>query len=129
MAGESPSTRDLILKAEALKGLLPHLQTAIKDKPTSAETSLQRITTWTISNLFDGRPSFNVLVVLPDLKQMLQSFDTEILGHTCWALSHLCDGPNTKHIQAIISADMCLKLVQLLNHTCWRIVKPALRTG
>ena len=57
----------------------------------------------------------------------LDRADTEVLSHACWALSHLCDGPSP-HVQAVVRADVCRRLVQLLRHSSWRVVKPALRT-
>jgi len=39
----------------------------------------------------------------------------------------LCDGPSA-HIKALVEADVCWRLVQLLMHRSWRVTKPALRT-
>ncbi|CAN0165483.1 unnamed protein product, partial [Discosporangium mesarthrocarpum] len=50
-----------------------------------------------------------------------------LCSHTCWALSHLCDGLST-HIRAVVEADICWRLVELLMHRSWRVTKPALRT-
>lgn len=38
-----------------------------------------------------------------------------VSSHTCWALSHLCDGLST-HIRAVVDADICWRLVELLKH-------------
>jgi hypothetical protein len=57
---------------------------------------------------------------------MLESTDTEILSHVCWAFSHLCDGPSS-HIQAVVDSEVCFRLVELLSHSSWRVTKPALR--
>ena len=88
-----------------------------------------RIGSWTLSNLCDGqpRPALDIHAILPALTTLLQSDDAEVLSHTCWALSHLCDGPSA-HINAAVDANICRRLVQLLIHGSWRVVKPALRT-
>ena len=93
-----------------------------------SQLSLLRIATWTLSNLCDGhqRQAFDLAVVLPTLSLLLRSVDTEVLSHACWAVSHLCDGPSS-HIQAVVAADLCKRLVELLNHKSWRVTKPALR--
>jgi len=69
----------------------------------------------------------DIHAVLPVLAALLQSADAEVLSHACWALSHLCDGPSA-HISAVVGADVCWRLVQLLTHRSWRVTKPALRT-
>lgn len=60
---------------------------------------------------------------------MLQYSDSEILTHTCWSLSHLCDGPPI-HLRALITIipNLCPRLVTLLSHKSWKVIKPALRT-
>ncbi|CAN0362015.1 unnamed protein product, partial [Laminaria digitata] len=79
--------------------------------------SLLKIGSWTLSNLCDGqpRPVLDVHTVVPALAKLLQHGDSEILSHTCWALSHLCDGLST-HIRAVVDADICWRLVELLTH-------------
>lgn len=76
-----------------------------------------KIGSWTLSNLCDGqpRPVLDVHAVIPALAKLLQHTDSEILSHTCWALSHLCDGLST-HIRAVVDADICWRLVELLTH-------------
>ncbi|OQR80968.1 importin subunit alpha [Thraustotheca clavata] len=123
LAGEGSNTRDSVLAA----GALPALVNTLKKAPAE-RLSLFRILTWTLSNLCDGqpRPVFDINLVLPSLGKMLASTDTEVLSHVCWAFSHLCDGPST-HIQAVVDSEVCLRLVELLSHSSWRVTKPALR--
>jgi hypothetical protein len=80
-------------------------------------------------------------LLLPVLRRLLRSADAEVLGYTCWALSHLCDGPSS-HIAAIVTSPspdafvsaelahcgLVPRLVELLTHPSWRVTKPALRT-
>lgn len=122
IAGDGTPARDKVLEAQVLTPLLQCMQDVKK-------TSLLRIATWTLSNLCDGqpRPDLNVHAVLATLRSVLQSEDTEVLSHACWALSHLCDGPSP-HIEAVVEAEVCPRLVQLLPNKSWRVVKPALRT-
>lgn len=122
IAGDDASARDTVLNAGALKPLLRCMDE--NHKP-----SFLRIATWTLSNLCDGqpRPIFDVVAVLKTVNKVLQTDDTEVLSHACWALSHLCDGPSP-HIQEVVRANVCSRLVELLGSKTWRVVKPALRT-
>eukprot|EP00948_MAST-09A_sp_MAST-9A-sp1_P000553 g553.t1 len=122
VAGDGPAARDTVLKSGALKPLLNVIR-------QTSKLSLLRISTWALSNLCDGQPSqmFDVATVLPTLVKVLLRDDTEVLSHACWALSHLCDGPSP-HVQAVVNVNVCKRLVNLLKHRSWRVVKPALRT-
>lgn len=123
LAGEGAATRDTVLNAGAMARLVKCLERS------GNVLSLQRIGSWTLSNLFDGqpRPQFDIAMVMPTLSKLLASSDSEVLSHTCWALSHLCDGPSA-HIKAVVEAGTCWRLVELLMHRSWRVAKPALRT-
>lgn len=79
---------------------------------------------------------FDVQIILPTLRRLLFSGDADVLSHTCWAFSHLCDGPSV-HIAAVVcdstvdgATHMTIpqRLVELLLHPSWRVTKPALRT-
>ncbi|CAM9933922.1 unnamed protein product, partial [Discosporangium mesarthrocarpum] len=91
--------------------------------------SLQRIGAWSLCNLFDGqpRPTVDVPMVMPAINRLLKSQDAEVLSHACFALSHLCDG-SAAHIKVVVESGVCRRLVELLDHGSWRVVKPALRT-
>ena len=122
IAGDGATARDTVLKAMALEPLLRVIR-------QNDKTTLLRIATWTLSNLCEGqpRPSLDVAAVLVTVKNILKTDDTEVLSHACWALSHLCEGPSP-HIQAVVTAQVCHRLVELLKEKSWRVVKPALRT-
>ncbi|KAG5186830.1 armadillo-type protein [Tribonema minus] len=123
VAGEGTTARDAVLAAGTLTPLVRCLDA------NAPHLSLCRIGSWVLSNLFDGqpRPQVDVAAVLPTLSRLLRSADGEVLSHTCWALSHLCDGPSV-HIKAVVDAEICQRLVDLLLHRSWRVTKPALRT-
>lgn len=52
-------------------------------------------------------------LALPTLARLIHSNDEEVLTDACWALSYLSDG-STDMIQAIIEANVCRRLVELL---------------
>jgi hypothetical protein len=186
-AGDSPgssstdksvSARDVILAA----GVMSQLLRCLESHPTNL--SLQRIGSWTLSNLCDGifqqsgtssnnkssnnnnaaaaaavagtksssssasnpnnggggnndyssADEIDMPTLLPILRRLLKTSDAEVLGYTCWTLSHLCDGPSS-HIAAVVTAQdgqpkggLVPRLVELLMHQSWRVTKPALRT-
>ena len=128
LAGDGPPARDKVLKEKALVPLLQIIN-------NSNRLSLQRISTWALSNICDGQPqayssstsSFNLQAVLSCLVKIISNDDTEVLSHVCWALSHLCDGPS-KYVEQVVHSNVCQRLIALLEHRSWRVAKPALRT-
>jgi len=122
MAGEGISARDSVLGHGVLSPLVGCLER------NTCSLSMLRIGSWTLSNLCDAqpRPVLDIHLILPVLAKLLQNVDAEVLSHTCWTLSHICDGPST-HIKAVVDTDVCWRLVQLLMHRSWRVTKPALR--
>jgi hypothetical protein len=116
--------------------------------------SLQRIGSWTLSNLVEGifqQPShgkngskssdysssdeIEMATLLPVLRRLLRMADSEVLSYTCWTLSHLCDGPSSHIAEVVTTKDsnapkggLVPRLVELLLHPSWRVTKPALRT-
>jgi len=146
---KSVSARDVILAAGVMNQLLRCLESHPQD------LSLQRIGSWTLSNLVDGifqqssqsktsgcksndyssSDEIEMSSLLPVLRRLLRTSDTEVLSYTCWTLSHLCDGPSS-HIAAVVTTEdlkgpkcgLVPRLVELLMHPSWRVTKPALRT-
>ena len=160
---KSVSARDVILAA----GVMNHLLRCLENHADNL--SIQRIGSWTLSNLVDGifqqsphgatgaskngggktsannndfssADEIDMSTLLPVLRRLLRMSDAEVLGYTCWTLSHLCDGPSS-HIGAVVTTPKNLKqgpdskpgglvprLVELLMHQSWRVTKPALRT-
>ena len=146
---KSVSARDVILAAGVMNQLLRCLET----HPNNV--SLQRIGSWTLSNLVDGifqqsanaknggkssdyssADEIEMSLLLPVLRRFLRMSDSEVLSYTCWTLSHLCDGPSS-HIAAVVTTKdtskapkggLVPRLVELLMHPSWRVTKPALRT-
>lgn len=123
LAGDGVPFRDAVLSAN----VLPPLVSCLALRPNVL--SLLRIGSWTLSNLCDGqpRPTLELNMVMRALQQLLCGSDPEVLSHTCWALSHLCDGPSS-HIKTVVEGGVCPRLVELLSHRSWRVTKPALRT-
>jgi importin subunit alpha-1 len=139
------SAKEVLLSA----GVMTPLLSCLEKNPQNL--SLQRIGSWAISNLvetkmqqgksgkspIDGGGNFeiDICLLIPTLRRLLGSADHEILNYTCWALSHLCDGP-ASHISAVVTTinpkdppcGLVPRLVQLLHHEDWKVTKPALRT-
>ena len=128
LAGDGPPARDKVLREKALMPLLKIIN-------ESKRLSLQRISTWALSNICDGQPQayassatpFNLQAVLACLVRIIGHEDTEVVSHVCWALSHLCDGPS-RYVDQVVRSQVCQPLVKLLEHRSWRVTKPALRT-
>ena len=146
---KAASARDMMLAAGVMNKLLRCLEAHPEN------LSLQRIGTWTLSNLVEGifqRPShgkksrgksrhysssdeIEMSSLLPVLRRLLRMADAEVLSYTCWAISHLCDGPSSHIAEVVTTKDpkapkggLVPRLVELLLHASWRVKKPALRT-
>ena len=142
------SPKEAILAA----GVMEPLQACLEASPENV--SLQRIGSWAISNLVEtkmhqGKGSnkssissqtsdnhantIKMRSLMPTLTRLLSSTDADTLSYICWALSHLCDGPTTNITYVVtyptdIKGGLVPRLVQLLSHTNWKVIKPALRT-
>jgi len=145
---KSVSARDVILAA----GVMNQLLRCLEAHPENL--SLQRIGSWTLSNLVEGifqqsnhgkgggksseyssSDEIEMSTLLPVLRRLLRLADSEVLSYTCWTLSHLCDGPSSHIAEVVSSRDpkapkggLVPRLVELLVHPSWRVTKPALRT-
>ncbi|XP_047333748.1 importin subunit alpha-like [Impatiens glandulifera] len=123
IAGDSPKCRDLVLGYGALISLLAQFN-------EHAKLSMLRNATWTLSNFCRGKPQPHfeqTMPALPALARLIHSNDDEVLTDACWALSYLSDGTNDK-IQAVIDANVCPRLVELLTHPSPSVLIPSLRT-
>jgi len=113
IAGDSPSTRDSVLKSGALQSIV-----TVLDQATPG-TSFLRNASWALSNLCRGRPQPNynyVRPAIPSLVKVLVENDKEdIITDICWALSYLSDGAKER-INDLLSAPLLSRLIQLMQH-------------
>jgi hypothetical protein len=89
--------------------------------------SMMRNATWSVSNLFRGKPPppFEVVIqALPIVSQLIYSPDAEVATDATWALSYISDG-SSQQIGAVISTGCVPKLVAMLQQD--ELVQPALR--
>eukprot|EP01094_Clydonella_sp_ATCC50884_P018178 TRINITY_DN3314_c0_g1_i1.p1 TRINITY_DN3314_c0_g1~~TRINITY_DN3314_c0_g1_i1.p1 ORF type:complete len:532 (+),score=243.82 TRINITY_DN3314_c0_g1_i1:62-1657(+) len=122
IAGDSPSCRDYVMQ-------FPIMDLLLEFTRDRKRTSLVRNAVWTISNFARGKPAPPFHLVrssLPDLARLLYATDEQILIDACWALSYLSDGDNIK-IQAVMEAEVGLRVVELLLHPSVGVQTPALR--
>ncbi|XP_013890083.1 importin subunit alpha-6, partial [Austrofundulus limnaeus] len=123
IAGDNSECRDFVLNC----GILPSLQQLLVK---SNRLTTTRNAVWALSNLCRGKnppPDFTkVCPCLSVLSRLLFSSDPDVLADACWALSYLSDGPNEK-IQTVIDSGVCRRLVELLMHSDYKVVSPALR--
>ncbi|KAG6521489.1 hypothetical protein ZIOFF_018610 [Zingiber officinale] len=116
IAGDSTSARDLILTHGGLLSLVTLFN-------EHSKMSLLRIATWTLSNLCCGIPPAALEHVL---QHLMFSSDESIIVSACRTLGSIADGTSEK-IQAVIEADVCPRLVDLLSHPSCQVVDFALR--
>ena len=125
IGGDGPTYRDLVLQQEGIVNLLILMSA---DDP-SLKLSYRRTLAWTISNLCRGRPHPDfgkISQFLPTLARfLLFSDDTEILAHTCWALSYISD--RLENIQVVLDSGCLPKVIELLGSNRSSVVTPALR--
>ncbi|KAJ9559181.1 hypothetical protein OSB04_013795 [Centaurea solstitialis] len=123
VAGDSPGYRGVVLGHGALMPLLFQLK-------EDAKLSMLRIATWALSNFCQGEPRLSFEQMRPTLSALtflVKLNDEEVLTNSCWALSYLSRGTNTR-VQAVIDAGICKRLVELLTHPSHSVSEPALLT-
>jgi hypothetical protein len=126
IAGDSAHFRDYVIQSGGVPGMLSVFS-------HSAKISMLRNATWALSNLCRGKPQpafEHIQPVLPTLAKLVAMDDPEIITDACWALSYISDdsGPANAKIQAVVDANICHRLVQLLNHHNASVQIPALRS-
>ena len=124
MAIDSSELRDIVLKEDFLSQVLEVLQTRTTIK-------LQRVATWTMSNFCHNEPpttNEKLKPAIPILSKLIStSIDDEILENVCSVFSYLSNGPND-HIQKVIDAGVCPRIVSLLTHPNEKIKVRALKS-
>ncbi|KAN0026006.1 hypothetical protein ACTFIV_006986 [Dictyostelium citrinum] len=133
IAGDTVDSRNYLLKCGAMNALIPLLKFNEGDGAASSERRISLIQNiaWTVSNLCRGKPQPDFSIVsqcLPAINELINidNLPSEIYGDLCWALSYLCDGPNTK-IQTVIDSGVVPRLVKLLEYPESIVFTPALR--
>jgi importin subunit alpha-1 len=119
IAGDCPENRDHVLSF----GAMPLLLDCFGDM---SQVSLVRVATHALSNLCRGKPQPSLDVVQPALGALgflIRGDDAEVLADACWALSYLSDGRS----EVVMRAGVLPRIVQLLDHTEFTVLTPALR--
>ena len=78
----------------------------------------------------DSRRLWQLSSALPKLAQLLlNSSDVQILGDVCWCFSYLSDDDSEQgaFIKAVVAANVCGRLVDLLSSSNFSIQTTALR--
>lgn len=123
IAGEGADCRDLILRQpDAVNNVLLNIA-------HPASNSVLQNATWTLSNLFRGKPQPELAVLQPAMAafpHLLQNADPQVVADACWALSYLTDGDESC-IDAVIHAGVLPLLMPLMERGSAKCVVPALR--
>uniref|UniRef100_A0A1D1XJH4 Importin subunit alpha-1b n=2 Tax=Anthurium amnicola TaxID=1678845 RepID=A0A1D1XJH4_9ARAE len=123
VAADSTSCRNHVLENGVLVPLLSLLN-------PQSRLSMLRNATWALSNVVQGKTSLQteqIKSALTVLQQLIHSIDEDILTNACQALSYLSKGTSDK-IQAVIDANVCGRLVELIRHPTPSVLLPALWT-
>ena len=117
-----------MLSYNASLGLITSLLGAMGDLHSTANLTMLRNATWTISNLCRGKPPPRwelVMTLLTPLVTLIHHTDEEVLVDACWSLSYLCEPP--ERINFLIGTGALPRLTVLLGHTSPNVQTPALR--
>ncbi|KAL9658007.1 hypothetical protein ABK040_012662 [Willaertia magna] len=123
IASDSARFRDFVLKTGAMQPILE----VINKQP---KRSILRNASWTLSNLFRGKPIPDKCLIdfaLHTLVHLLYNDDEEVIVEAIKAFSYYSDGPNNR-IQDVIDCGVCKVLGKLLMHTNPLISIYALKT-
>eukprot|EP01012_Entosiphon_sulcatum_P048046 TRINITY_DN65_c0_g1_i3.p1 TRINITY_DN65_c0_g1~~TRINITY_DN65_c0_g1_i3.p1 ORF type:complete len:575 (-),score=165.64 TRINITY_DN65_c0_g1_i3:1111-2835(-) len=127
IAGDSAQYRNWLLDNGLMEPLIELLKEAA-DK--DSYVAILRNATWTLSNLFRGKPSPDLPKVMPGLPVIVGLMyhpDDEVLTDSCWALSYFTDGSNDR-IEAALQANVAPRLLELLSSYQTNVLTPVLRT-
>jgi hypothetical protein len=100
---------------------------AISSSPSTAVTTKQLPASIELSESSILHEA-NLSLITPLFAKLLASSDIDVLAHSCWGISHLCDGPRSAYfIKQLVDGKISHRLVELLHKKSMKVVKPALR--
>jgi hypothetical protein len=127
IAGDGQRCRDCVLSC----GIVPPLVGLIHHAASTAGVpiTLLRNATWTMSNLFRGKPAPPLQMVVPALPTVAalaqHATDKDVLVDVLWALSYATDGDD--RIQSVIDSGVFPRVIQILTMNDAGLQMPALR--
>lgn len=124
IAGDCVTFRDVVLNNGCVNAILSMF------RPHQHRVSMIKNVTWLFSNMCRGKPYADLSFIrpmIPALAWLVQHEDENVVSDACWALCYISDG-DTERIEAVVSAGVCMRLVELMNHPSPAVQTPALRT-
>lgn len=124
LAGDCTQYRDMVLKA----GVLPKLLQILEEVPMEG-TTLQKTASWTLANLFRGKPSpplEEIENAIPVISQLLFNADQEIEVNALWVLVFISEGGKEKR-EAVNTENVCIRCISYLALSDLNYTLPALR--
>ncbi|XP_045796689.1 importin subunit alpha-4-like isoform X2 [Trifolium pratense] len=126
IAGDSPSASDHVLNDGALLPLLSLLW-----NPSTTKKSIWNIAKWAFLNLCRGKslPTLyeQIRPALPALRELLLMHDEEFVLYACQILSCITQNGSSEMVQAVVEANVCPRLVELLLFPTSKVIVPALQ--